>query len=104
MESSQEALTQHLRSLIARIEAEGGYEEQGSLPELIVRLNKQFPDDVGIFCALLLNYVKLQPGEGIFLAANEPHAYLSGGRLSKTHRSITHVYSPMLVLLVFQTA
>ncbi|KAJ3056900.1 Mannose-6-phosphate isomerase [Rhizophlyctis rosea] len=78
MECSQEALTQHLRSLIGRIEAEGKYEEQGSLPELVVRLNRQFPDDVGIFCALLLNYVKLQPGEGIFLAANEPHAYLSG--------------------------
>ncbi|KAI8848932.1 RmlC-like cupin domain-containing protein [Chytridium lagenaria] len=30
------------------------------------------------FCAFLLNYVELKVGEGIFLAANEPHAYLSG--------------------------
>ena len=27
----------------------------------------------------MLNYAHLQPGEAIFLAAGEPHAYLSGG-------------------------
>jgi mannose-6-phosphate isomerase len=31
-----------------------------------------------VFCSLLLNHITLQPGEGVFLAANEPHAYLSG--------------------------
>jgi len=45
---------------------------------LVVRLNEQFPGDIGCFCPFLLNYVKLQPGEAVFLAANEPHAYLSG--------------------------
>jgi mannose-6-phosphate isomerase len=29
----------------------------------------------GVFC---LNYLELQPGEAIFLDANEPHAYLGG--------------------------
>jgi hypothetical protein len=32
-----------------------------------------------VFCAFLLNYVSLQPGEAIFLGAGEPHAYVSGG-------------------------
>ncbi|KAJ3044617.1 Mannose-6-phosphate isomerase [Rhizophlyctis rosea] len=78
MESSQDDISAHVRKLVARIQEQGQYDQEGSLDELVVRLNRQFPDDVGIFCALLLNYVKLSPGEGIFLAANEPHAYLSG--------------------------
>lgn len=48
------------------------------LEELCLRLNGQFPEEVGCFCVFLLNYLKLAPGEAIFLAANEPHAYLSG--------------------------
>eukprot|EP01119_Soliformovum_irregulare_P005376 TRINITY_DN17143_c0_g1_i1.p1 TRINITY_DN17143_c0_g1~~TRINITY_DN17143_c0_g1_i1.p1 ORF type:complete len:404 (+),score=137.88 TRINITY_DN17143_c0_g1_i1:126-1214(+) len=46
--------------------------------KLILRLNDQFPDDVGIFCVFMLNYITLEPGEALFLAANEPHSYLSG--------------------------
>ncbi|KAJ3285565.1 Mannose-6-phosphate isomerase [Rhizoclosmatium sp. JEL0117] len=50
----------------------------GTLNELLIRLDSQYPNDVGVFCALLLNFVRLKEGQGIFLAANEPHAYLSG--------------------------
>ena len=46
--------------------------------KLILRLNSQYPGDVGIFAAYFLNYIKLQPSQAIFLEANEPHAYLSG--------------------------
>jgi len=45
---------------------------------LAVRLHAQYPGDVGVLCAYILNYVLLEPGQCIFLAANEPHAYLSG--------------------------
>ena len=45
---------------------------------LAARLHAQFPRDVGVLCAYVLNYVVLEPGQCIFLAANEPHAYLSG--------------------------
>ena len=34
--------------------------------------------DVGIFCLFFLNYRVLQPGEGVFLKADVPHAYLKG--------------------------
>ena len=37
-----------------------------------------YPQDCGLLCMFFLNYVKLKPGEGIFLEANEPHSYLSG--------------------------
>lgn len=49
------------------------------LPELILRLNKQFPNDIGLFCGcLLLNHVALNPGQAMFLQAKDPHAYILG--------------------------
>ncbi|MEU0442842.1 mannose-6-phosphate isomerase, class I [Streptomyces sp. NPDC006186] len=36
------------------------------------------PGDPGVLAALLLNHVRLQPGEALFLGAGVPHAYLSG--------------------------
>lgn len=39
-----------------------------------------YPEDVGCFCLFFLNYLELKPGEALFLAANEPHAYISGGK------------------------
>ncbi|GAC77037.1 mannose-6-phosphate isomerase [Moesziomyces antarcticus T-34] len=46
--------------------------------KLVVKLADEFPRDVGIFCTFLLNISSLQPGEALFLQANEPHAYLEG--------------------------
>lgn len=37
-----------------------------------------FPDDVGVVLALLLNHVTLEPGEAIYLGAGNVHAYLRG--------------------------
>ena len=37
-----------------------------------------FPGDVGVVLALLLNYVRLAPGEAIYLGAGNVHAYLRG--------------------------
>lgn len=49
------------------------------LAELIVRLNKQFPEDVGLFCGcLMLNHCELKAGEAMFLKAKDPHAYILG--------------------------
>lgn len=49
------------------------------LEQLLLRLNHQYPNDVGCFCVFLFNYMVLNPGEAIFLSANLPHAYISGG-------------------------
>lgn len=46
--------------------------------KLFYRLNAQYPSDIGIFCVFFLNHFTLQDGQAVFLAANEPHAYLSG--------------------------
>ncbi len=42
------------------------------------RLARQYPGDVGLVGALLLNLVTLQEGEALFLPAGNLHAYLEG--------------------------
>lgn len=37
-----------------------------------------YPGDPGFVAALLLNHVRLQPGEALYLGAGVPHAYLGG--------------------------
>ncbi|TDC13188.1 mannose-6-phosphate isomerase, class I [Streptomyces sp. 8K308] len=39
---------------------------------------RHYPGDPGVIAALLLNLVRLEPGEALFLGAGVPHAYLSG--------------------------
>jgi len=53
-------------------------EEKNELDILVIKLYKQYPGDVGVFFAYLLNYLTLQTGQALFLAAGEPHAYISG--------------------------
>ncbi|KAL2313397.1 Mannose-6-phosphate isomerase [Schizosaccharomyces pombe] len=57
----------------------GGTEYGGkAFSDLIIHLNSQFPDDIGLFVTPFLNYVRLHPGEAVFLRALDPHAYVSG--------------------------
>mmetsp|Transcript_12041 Transcript_12041/g.18099 ORF Transcript_12041/g.18099 Transcript_12041/m.18099 type:complete len:453 (-) Transcript_12041:774-2132(-) len=67
----------HLSELVSRIESTSKM-LRSPVDELALRLHEQYPSDVGVFCVYLLNYKVLQPGEAIFLAANEPHAYIYG--------------------------
>lgn len=46
--------------------------------ELIATLSKQYKNDVGLFCPLILNVCTLKPGEAMFLNACTPHAYIKG--------------------------
>ncbi|CAB4400904.1 unnamed protein product [Rhizophagus irregularis] len=79
MTTNELSVSQQVDKLIKRLKSNNHSPlVKGSVPELLIRLNDQFPGDVGIFCVLLLNYIKLDPGQAIFLGANEPHAYLSG--------------------------
>ncbi|MFF6999695.1 mannose-6-phosphate isomerase, class I [Streptomyces sp. NPDC008313] len=41
-------------------------------------LARHYPGDPGVIAAMLLNHVRLQPGEAMFLGAGVPHAYLTG--------------------------
>ena len=41
-------------------------------------VGRTFPGDPGLLAALLLNFVRLRPGEALYLGAGVPHAYLGG--------------------------
>lgn len=48
------------------------------LNELVRRCNSQFPADIGLFVLFFLNFVKLEPGQAMYLKADDIHAYISG--------------------------
>ena len=52
--------------------------QHGEPWETIRLISAFYPDDSGLFSPLLLNVVKLNPGEAMFLFAETPHAYLQG--------------------------
>jgi mannose-6-phosphate isomerase len=52
--------------------------EWAGLGAAIARAAQDYPGDVGLVLMLLLNFVRLQPGEAIFLGAGNVHAYLHG--------------------------
>ncbi|WP_165243055.1 mannose-6-phosphate isomerase, class I [Corynebacterium lizhenjunii] len=46
--------------------------------DTVLEIHQQYPGDIGVLGALLLNHVQLQPGEAVFLAAGQLHAYVRG--------------------------
>jgi mannose-6-phosphate isomerase len=77
--SATEELLQEAKTEGADFAGEGGPSNSGKeLADLVIRLNDQFPSDIGLFVQFFLNYVKLEIGEAMFLKADDIHAYLSG--------------------------
>lgn len=66
-------------ALVKRVAAAAA--EDGEFPAeraCAAALAAGYPADPGVLVALLLNLVRLSPGEALFLPAGVPHAYLSG--------------------------
>ncbi|KAK4490564.1 hypothetical protein RD792_001246 [Penstemon davidsonii] len=78
MSVSKTVISEVVSKLISRLNIKREVRELTDKEELILRLNKQYPGDVGVMVAFLFNYVKLNPGEALYLGANEPHAYIRG--------------------------
>eukprot|EP00897_Mesotaenium_endlicherianum_P006886 jgi/Mesen1/6225/ME000320S05411 len=78
MTSDKAVVEENLTKLIARLQSEKKERTLTAKEELILRIEQQYPGDVGVFSAFFLNYFVLAPGEAVYLAANEPHAYLQG--------------------------
>jgi len=77
--SATEELINAAKSEGESFAGEGGPSNGGKeLADLVIRLNEQFPGDIGLFVQFFLNYVKLEVGEAMFLKADDIHAYLSG--------------------------
>ncbi|KAG5986054.1 Mannose-6-phosphate isomerase [Claviceps pusilla] len=86
MSSSAEDVSKSLPRLVEQAKTEGTQFAAGGvgstrgdvLAELVARLYGQFGEDIGIFVLFFLNFVSLQPGEAMFLVADDIHAYISG--------------------------
>ncbi|KAK3017087.1 hypothetical protein RJ639_007661 [Escallonia herrerae] len=76
--NSREVISKALSKLISRLTMEKKVRELTDKEELVLRLEKQYPDDVGVIAAFLFNHVKLNAGEALYLGANELHAYIYG--------------------------
>ncbi|MFJ6943389.1 mannose-6-phosphate isomerase, class I [Streptomyces wuyuanensis] len=60
------------------VEAAAAAERLGGPYAPFAGIAHHFPGDPGVIAAMLLNHVRLQPGEALFLGAGVPHAYLGG--------------------------
>jgi mannose-6-phosphate isomerase len=86
MNAKKEDIEAASKALVESAKKEGADFAGGGLPstsgkelaDLVLRLDSQFPADIGLFVLFFLNYVKLEVGEAMFLKADDIHAYLSG--------------------------
>ncbi|PKS05815.1 hypothetical protein jhhlp_007644 [Lomentospora prolificans] len=86
MASSQSDVDTETGKLLKLAETEGSNFAAGGVPSisgekmaaLVKRLYGQYGNDIGLFVQFFLNYVELQPGEALFLTADDIHAYISG--------------------------
>ncbi|MCO6449390.1 MAG: mannose-6-phosphate isomerase, class I [Caldilineales bacterium] len=54
------------------------HQDEGMVFEWIVELNAQYPGDIGVLSPLLINLVRLEPGQAMYSQARQLHAYLLG--------------------------
>lgn len=86
MNASASEVKATIASIRSRYVSGQASEEEKKIKDLLLRLDDQFPGDVGVLCTFVLNFVTLEPGQAVFLKANEPHAYISGGMISFDNR------------------
>lgn len=68
-----------INNLVARVvERAEGKRNQNDAYLWVCALNQKYPGDVGVLSPLLLNIIKLEPGEALFLPPRQLHAYLDG--------------------------
>ncbi|XP_038984698.1 mannose-6-phosphate isomerase 2-like isoform X2 [Phoenix dactylifera] len=78
MSANKEAVSEIVSKLKCRLNAENKIRNLTEKEQLVLLLEQQYPADVGVISAFFFNYMKLSPGEALYIGANEPHAYISG--------------------------
>ncbi|KAL0942913.1 Mannose-6-phosphate isomerase 1 [Colletotrichum truncatum] len=86
LSATTEEIEKETERLVSLAKSEGsnfagggaGPSDGETLSELTVRNHAAFGADIGLFVLFFLNYVKMEPGEAMFLRADDIHAYLSG--------------------------
>jgi mannose-6-phosphate isomerase len=76
-------LTSEQRCMITDVvqaaEAVQASDELALFGRTAIELNAFHPDDPGVLAALLMNRIRLHPGEALYMPPGNLHAYLSGG-------------------------
>ena len=78
MTADESIIHNQLDILVKRYQSQAT--QDNDIAQLVLKLNEQFPGDIGIFRPFDLNCIRLDPGQAIFLGAGEPHAYIYGGK------------------------
>ncbi|XP_014239367.1 mannose-6-phosphate isomerase [Cimex lectularius] len=78
MTASEYSVRGSLTNLMNRLKTSVDEIRDAQLYPILEMLQEQHPMDVGIFSIYFMNYIKLKPGEAVFIDANVPHAYLKG--------------------------
>jgi len=80
MRTEELVVKEKIESLVKRIrERQDRLEELTTEDWLVLRLNDEYPGDIGIFSVYFLNYVVVdKPHQFIYCASRVPHAYLKG--------------------------
>ncbi|XP_053678416.1 LOW QUALITY PROTEIN: mannose-6-phosphate isomerase [Anopheles nili] len=74
MHSDPTSIDKCIESMVGRLQDA----EPSEIQQLFLQLYADFGCDVGVLSIYFLNYLRLAPGQAIYLAANVPHAYLDG--------------------------
>ncbi|XP_024982926.1 mannose-6-phosphate isomerase 1-like isoform X2 [Cynara cardunculus var. scolymus] len=78
MSAGSKVVSVAVSKLINRLDKENKTRQLTSKEELALKLEKQYPDDIGVIASFLFNHVRLNPGEALYVASNEIHAYVGG--------------------------
>jgi len=65
-------------AVVARAAAVAADDEWAGVARAVSLAAGDFPGDIGVVLVLLLNFVRLEPGEAIYLGAGTMHSYLRG--------------------------
>ncbi len=78
-ERARKAMLESVRRRVERLFAESLVPaEEVENFRWVLRIMDDFPDDIGALAPVILNLVRLEPGEAVFIAPGELHAHLSG--------------------------
>ncbi|PWA87579.1 mannose-6-phosphate isomerase, type I [Artemisia annua] len=78
MSAESKVVSAAVSKLISRINMEKKTRQLTFKEELALKLDEEHPHDIGVIASFLFNHVRLNPGEALYIAPNEPHAYLGG--------------------------
>ncbi len=67
-----------IETLLTWPDADKAVAEAGAAPEPYASLAARYPGDMGVIVAMLMNEVRLTPGQALYVSAGVPHAYLDG--------------------------